>query len=243
MTTTKPPGRPATVARERLTRGRIVDAALHVMDTEGLDAVSMRRVAREVGAEAMSLYHHVRDKDDLLQAICDRVMASFDFPQRAGDWSDQVRAGARAWRRLLQAHPDLMRLFALTHGPDPRSADSLRPTEFALRLIRDAGLSDRDTVQAFHAFGGYIQGFVMMEGGSIKGGPGHEEHAEAFEASVSADAFPVLAAVGRYFAECAADEQFEFGLDLMVRGLEARVAAGEASAERSDDPGDVEAGA
>src|SRR5262245_26972220 len=160
MTTTK--------ARERLSRERIVEAALHVMDTEGLDAVSMRRVAREVGAEAMSLYHYVSDKDDLLQAVCDKVMAGFEFPPGRGDWASQVRAGARAWRRLLQAHPDLMRLFALTHGPDPRSPDSLRPTEFALGLIREVGLSDRDTVQAFHAFGGYIQGFVLMEGGSIK---------------------------------------------------------------------------
>ena len=215
------------ITRERLTRERIVEAALQVMDTEGLDAVSMRRVAREVGAEAMSLYHHVRDKDDLLQGICDRVMASFEFPAEHGDWAEQCREGARAWRRLLQAHPDLMRLFAETHGPAPTSPDSLRPTEFALRLIREAGLSDRDTVQAFHAFGGYIQGFVMMEGGSIKGATEHEDHfaAEMFEAGVSSDAFPVLAAVGKYFAECDADEQFEFGLDLMIRGIQARVAA------------------
>jgi TetR/AcrR family tetracycline transcriptional repressor len=174
----------------------------------------------------MSLYHYVSDKDDLLQAVCDKVMAGFEFPPGRGDWASQVRAGARAWRRLLQAHPDLMRLFALTHGPDPRSPDSLRPTEFALRLIREVGLSDRDTVQAFHAFGGYIQGFVLMEGGSIKAGA-DESHfaAEAFESGVSPEAFPVLAAVGRYFAECDADEQFEFGLDLMIRGLQARVDA------------------
>jgi len=206
-----------------VTRERIVEAALRVMDTEGLDAVSMRRVAREVGVEAMSLYHHVRDKDDLLRAICDRAMDSFEFPQAAGEWSEQIRAGARAWRRLLQAHPDLMRLFAMTHGPDPRSAEALEPTEFAMRVIRAAGLSDRDTLQAFHAFGGYIQGFVMMEGGPIKGTP---DHGEAFDAdAIPADAYPVLAAVSRYFAECDADEQFEFGLDLMIRGLEARVAA------------------
>jgi Tetracyclin repressor-like, C-terminal domain len=117
---------------------------------------------------------------------------------------------------------------ALTHGPDPHSADSLRPTEFALRLIRDAGLSDRDTVQAFHVFGGYIQGFVMMEGGSIKSGDREDALAavDALEAGVSPETFPVLSAVGRYFAECDADEQFEFGLDLLIRGLRDRVAGG-----------------
>jgi AcrR family transcriptional regulator len=214
------------VNRERLTRERIVRAALRVMDAEGLEAVSMRRVAREVGVEAMSLYHHVEDKDDLLQGICNEVMRSFQFPGTSGDWVERAKAGARAWRRLLQEHPDVMRLFAETHGPLPLAVDSLKPTEFALGLFKEAGLSDRDTVQAFHSFGGYIQGFVMMEGGSIKGG--HGEHLA--EAEISPDAFPVLAAVGRYWGECDPDEQFEFGLDLLIRGLRARVA------ESSSDP-------
>jgi len=210
--------------REKLTRDRIIDAALHLMDAEGLDAVSMRRVAREVGVEAMSLYHHVRDKDDLLQGICERVMAGYDFPPVEGAWADRCKEGARSWRRLLQAHPDLMRLFAETHGPSPTSPESLRPTESALSLLREAGLSDRDTVQAFHAFGGYIQGFVMMEGGSIKGGHDDEGFHDRMADALPAEAFPVLAAVGRYFAECSADEQFEFGLDLMMRGIVARAA-------------------
>jgi TetR/AcrR family transcriptional regulator, tetracycline repressor protein len=208
--------------REKLTRDRIVDAALSVMDAEGLDAVSMRRVAREVGVEAMSLYHHVRDKDDLLQAVCDRVMAGFEFPPDEGSWEERCKAAARSWRRLLQAHPDMMRLFAETHGPEPTSPASVRPTEYALSLLREAGLSDRDTVQAFHAFGGYIQGFVMMEGGSIKGAQDESSHRGMLEA-LPADDFPVLRDVGRYFAECPADEQFEFGLDLMIRGVLARV--------------------
>ena len=214
-----------TKARERLTRDRVIDAALEVMDAEGLDAVTMRRVAREVGVEAMSLYNHVRDKDDLLRGICDHVMGGFEFPTESGDWAERCKAGARAWRSLLQAHPDMMRLFAETHGPNPSSPESLRPTEFALGLLREVGLSDRDTVQAFHAFGGYIQGFVMMEGGSIKGQNQHDEAVQEASAMIPADVFPVLAAVGRYFAECDADEQFEFGLDLMIRGLQARVTA------------------
>ena len=212
--------------RERLTRERVVEAALAIMDSEGLQAVTMRRVAREVGVEAMSLYNHVRDKDDLLQGVCDRIMSGFEFPDSSGkDWSARCRDGARAWRRLLQAHPDVMRLFAETHGPSPSSVDSLRPTEFALSLLKEAGLSDRDTVQAFHAFGGYIQGFVMMEGGSIKGNhTGADEQTMGFAASASPELFPCLNAVAQYFAECDADEQFEYGLDLMIRGIQDRVA-------------------
>jgi AcrR family transcriptional regulator len=209
--------------REPLTRDRVVGAALRVMDEEGLEAVSMRRVAREVGVEAMSLYHHVEDKEDLLDGICERVMADFDFPELVDDWAENCRRGARAWRRLLQAHPAVMRLFAEQRGPI-RSIDSMRPMEYALTLLRSSGLSDRDTAQAFHVFGGYIQGFVMMELGSIAGG-GDEIHMKAHAELAAAlpGEFAVLQACSPYFAECDPDEQFEFGLDLLIRGLEAKV--------------------
>jgi AcrR family transcriptional regulator len=200
----------------------VIEAAMRVMDEEGLESVSMRRVAREVGVEAMSLYHHVEDKEDLLDGICELVMAEFDFPDRVDDWAENCRRGARAWRRLLQAHPAVMRLFAEQRGP-VRSIDSMRPMEFALEILRGAGLSDRDTAQAFHAFGGYIQGFVMMELGSIAGGSDEEHmkmHAEL--AAAMPGEFPALQAVSKYFAECEPDEQFEFGLELLIRGLEAK---------------------
>jgi AcrR family transcriptional regulator len=212
----------AVRSREPLTRARVIEAALRVMDQEGLEAVSMRRVAREVGVEAMSLYHHVEDKEDLLDGICELVMAEFDFPERVDDWAENCRRGARAWRRLLQAHPAVMRLFAEQRGP-VRSIDSMRPMEFALEILRGAGLSDRDTAQAFHAFGGYIQGFVMMELGSIAGGSDEEHmkmHAEL--AAAMPGEFPALQAVSKYFAECEPDEQFEFGLELLIRGLEVK---------------------
>lgn len=193
------------------------------MDEEGLEAVSMRRVAREVGVEAMSLYHHVEDKEDLLDGICECVMAEFEFPEPGPEWAENCRRAARAWRRLLKDHPNVMRLFAEQRGP-VRSVDSMRPTEYALRLLRECGLSDRDTAQAFHAFGGYIQGFVMMELGSIAGGS-DEDHTKMHEELAAAlpDEFPALRSVSRYFAECDPDEQFEFGLDLLIRGLEAKV--------------------
>jgi len=208
--------------REPLTRERVIDAALRVMDEEGLEAVTMRRVAREVGVEAMSLYHHVEDKEDLLDAVCEHVMAQFEYPALTDDWAENCRRGARAWRQILQRHPNVMRLFAERRGPI-RSADSIRPSEFALSLLRSSGLSDRDTVQAFHAFGGYIQGFVMMELGSIAGGS-DEDHVKAYADLVTQlpDEFPIFQRVGPYFAECDADEQFEFGLDLLIRGLESR---------------------
>ena len=97
--------------REPLTRERIVEAALRLMDAEGLDAVTMRRIGRELGVEAMSLYNHVEDKEDILDGICELVMSEFAFPEPAEDWAESCRRAARSWRQLLKDHPDVMRLF------------------------------------------------------------------------------------------------------------------------------------
>src|SRR5437870_5886259 len=91
--------------RPHLSRKRILRAALQVMDQEGLEAVTMRRLGRELGVEAMSLYNHVKDKEAILEGILEVVMAEFEFPEETGDWEADVRAGARAWRRLMIAHP------------------------------------------------------------------------------------------------------------------------------------------
>ena len=81
-----------TTRREPLTKERIVDAALRVMDAEGLEAVTMRRIGRELGVEAMSLYNHVEDKDDILNGVTERVMTGFDYPPFTGDWFQDGRA-------------------------------------------------------------------------------------------------------------------------------------------------------
>jgi AcrR family transcriptional regulator len=209
--------------REKLTRNRVIEAALRIMDDDGLEAVTMRRVAHELGVEAMSLYRYVGDKDELLDGICEQVMADFEFPSPTGQWAEDCREGARAWRRLMQRHPQVIELFARQRGP-ANSIESMRPSEYALRLFRASGLSDRDVAQAFHAFGGYIQGFVVMERGSIAGGT-DAAHVKARQAlaDLDPDEFSALRAVAPYFADCSPDEQFEFGLDLLIQGLLAKV--------------------
>src|SRR5438093_11382630 len=89
--------------RQPLTRQRIVRAALRVMDQEGLEAVTMRRIGRELGVEAMSLYNHVRDKEDILDSICEEVVAEFN-PSPIDDWREALREGAREYRQLLLTH-------------------------------------------------------------------------------------------------------------------------------------------
>ncbi len=211
---------PTTKPRVPLTRERIIDAALSIMDTEGLDAVSMRRVAREVGVEAMSLYNHVRDKDDLLHGVIEQVMETFDIPDEPsdGDWMGYGRQLAFEWRTLLLAHPSVIQLFAERKRAGA-SVETLRPMDAALLSLRRAGLSDRDAVQAFHTIGGYIFGSVMMESGQVFGG----DHGEHGLAEVPADLLPSVAACLPFLSNCDFDEQFAFGLDLMLEGIKAKI--------------------
>ena len=219
----------ATKTRERLTRARVIDAALRVLDAEGLEAVSMRRVAREVGVEAMSLYNHVEDKDDLLDGIVARILLEFPVPASdpGRDWADYGRAVANGWRAVLMAHPHALPLL----GSRPPASDDpnvLLPIETALRALRESGLSEKDAVTAFHAIGGYIFGFVMMETGQALGIPGADHKLSGITVDVSAEHLPCLTACMPYLIGCDFDEQFAFGLDLMIEGLRAKTGAGAA---------------
>ena len=214
-------------AREKLSRDRIVEAALDIMDREGLDALSMRKVAREVGVEAMSLYHHVTDKDHLLDGVCARVMTDFRIAERDDrPWTERARHGAREWRRVLKSHPNVIALFAERSKP-MTDVDALRPMEYALSMIMESGADEREAVQVFNVMGGFIMGFVMMETGQMfTAGALDAEHPDP---SVGVTTFPAgqlpcIAAALPHLATCDPDEQFEFGLDLLLGGLQTRFA-------------------
>jgi AcrR family transcriptional regulator len=212
--------------RGRLSRERIVRTALGIMDEEGLEAVTMRRVGRELGVEAMSLYNHVRDKEDLLDGVTEAVLGEFRWQPHADDWLEQGRDAAREWRRLLKAHPNVIRLMIERKHP-LASADALRPTEIALDILRRAGLSERDTVHAFQAIGGYIFGVVMMEIGNLAPGrPDRTGDVTPAEMMRSLPAgFPCLEQMLPWLMGCDADATFELGLDLLLEGVRAKAGA------------------
>jgi AcrR family transcriptional regulator len=216
---------PARPRRDPLTRQRVIRAALEIMDREGLEAVTMRRIGRELGVEAMSLYNHVRDKEDILDGICEEVLAEFQLPQ-VDDWVEAARLGAHEYRRLLLAHPNVITLMSERKGPFT-NPDSLRAYEFALDLFRSVGLSKEDSVKAFHAFGGYILGYVMMELGPMLGGSLDEAnvraHREMARLVEGAD-LPRLREALPHLVDCDVEQQFDFGLDLLIQGLRSRTA-------------------
>lgn len=198
-------------------------AAVALADDGGIESLSMRRLGQALGVEAMSLYNHVEDKDDILEGVTERVMNGLEFPDSTGHWAEDARAMSREWRRLLGLHPSVCQLLAERHKPLEGLA-TYRAMDSALGVLRRAGLSDRDAAQAFNALGGYILGFVMMEQGLMLGND--DEHARQHDRATEVlqgsglvnvvECFP-------YFADCTPDHQFEFGLDLMIRGIQAGV--------------------
>jgi AcrR family transcriptional regulator len=207
--------------RPPLTRERIVRTALRVMDDEGLEAVSMRRIGRELGVEAMSLYNHVRDKDDILEGVKELVMGEFDMGPPSGNWRNDARLAARAWRDVLRAHPNVITLMTAATRP-MLSPEALRPSEVAFDILRRAGLDDAETARAFCAFGGYIMGYVLMEAGTMGGGSDAADVAEVL-ASLPQDEMPRACAVLPHLLSADADERFDYGLDLLLAGLEQKL--------------------
>jgi len=210
--------------RVRLTRDRVIEAALAVMDRDGLDAVTMRRVGRDLGVEAMSLYNHVRDKEDLLDGIREYVLSQFLDPGTEGPWEERARRAARSWRQVLREHPSMVALISESKGPNI-TPGSIRPAEVALRLLRELGLSDEDAVKAFCAVGGYIVGFVLFEIGMMHTTDTGSPTAGQLAAAIPADECPCFVSSLPYLVQGDADERFEFGLDLLIEGLRTMAAS------------------
>jgi AcrR family transcriptional regulator len=157
---------PATAARGRraerepLTRDRAIDAAVALADVEGLPAVSMRRLAQELGVEAMSLYHHVANKDDILDGMVDRVFGEIDVPSPGGPWRPAMADRAHSLRAAMMRHRWAISLMESRSRP---GANTLQHHDRVMGCLRASGFS---TVQAGHAFSlldAYIYGFVMQE--------------------------------------------------------------------------------
>lgn len=212
-----------TARREPLTRERILEAATRVMDAEGLEAVTMRRLGRELGVEAMSLYNHVPSKEALLSGILETVMRQFELPRHDGDWLERLRDLALAYRRLLLAHPNVLSLFAEHRHLDP---ECLQPIELTLDALRSGGLSVEETTTAYHMLVGYVQGHAMLEiAGLMAGDPGAEHAAEheAFLRTLPAHRFPRMAEMLPHLNQCDHQAEFELGLDVLLAGLDAKL--------------------
>ncbi|MFI9247469.1 TetR/AcrR family transcriptional regulator [Streptomyces sp. NPDC053086] len=218
--------------REPLSRERVVDAAFAVLDRQGLDGLSMRQVAAELDASVSALYAHVSSKDDLLELMYTRLFAGFQMPEADPErWREQVRDYARAWRHCLLSHRDMARI-SMAHVPF--TAELLPHVEALLAVFRTAGLPDRIAAEAGDLISTYVDGFVLEEGmwqdraalhggaGSSLARPDWREMAgemQNYFASLPAADFPHLRALAGVMVMDSADERFDIGLEIILRGL------------------------
>jgi AcrR family transcriptional regulator len=141
-------------------RQRTLEVALAVADIEGIEAVTMRRLARELGVEAASLYHHVKGKDQILDGLVDVVAAEIELPKPSADWREGVSLRAHHTRSGLLRHPWAVSLMASRTSPGPATLGLL---EAGIRCFREGGFSVPMAAHAVSTVDSYVHGFVLQE--------------------------------------------------------------------------------
>ena len=207
------PNRPSR-RRTPLTRDQIVDTAVGIVDAEGVDALTVRRLGEALNTGSATVYWYVSGKEELGELVYDRVMAALDLPEPdPARWQEQLKDGARQVYRLLLAHNDLVRLSV---GQIPVGPNMLRFMEWWMSLLTSAGLPLRTASYAGDIVGRYVDASVLEI--TAEGGRPRELVIEHFQ-SLPADRFPKMAELHRDQSARDADARFEFGLDLLVLGL------------------------
>lgn len=210
--------------RVGLSRERVLAAATAVADRGGLAAVSMRSVGKELGVEAMSLYHHVAGKEALLDALADVVLGQVDLPDAAEPWRPAMAARAVSAREVLAAHPWAIALIESRTAPGPAM---LGHHEAVVANLRANGFSWRLAAHAFSVLDAYVYGFVVTEQHLPFEAAGGEA-GYARDVAGAADDHPHLAGMlhallgepGYRFAD-----EFAYGLEIVLDGLQARLDA------------------
>jgi AcrR family transcriptional regulator len=210
----------------QLSRERIVTAAIDMIERQGVEAVSMRRIAGELSCGVMSLYNHVPSKAALLDAVAERVMSGIEFTAVPGaGWEDQVRAQARAFRAIARRYP---RCTMVVVSRPTNSVTGLRPTESALATLREAGFTGGDAGLIMRAFVGFILGSLLREVGVA---PALGDAQASYPAQVpprirlDPEEFPQVTSLSAELMHRDPDADFEFGLDLLVHAIAAMAPA------------------
>jgi AcrR family transcriptional regulator len=214
---------PRPKKRTPLSRDRILQTAVALADERGVGELTMRKLANELGVEAMSLYHHVANKVDLLDGMIDLVFSEIDAPASGGDWKDELRERAISTRAALGRHRWAVGQMEgrTNHGPS-----SIRVYDAVLGCLLGAGFSEEMTVHAYSVQDAYIYGFALQQTDMSSRTP-EDFAAEARRQmheyqAVLADYPNLVRVVGGHVAEVGYDydSEFLFGLDLILDGLE-----------------------
>jgi AcrR family transcriptional regulator len=209
------PGSASTATR--LSRAVILDACLEIADRDGPDGITMRRLGTKLGGDPTAVYRHFRDKDELLGALADRLVADAAATVKpSGFWRDDLASIAFASRRAYLGHPKLAHLLATAMPPLPNSE---LLTEAALGALRSAGLADDEAATAYQVFENFVVGSSSLDA------LGSSELADIWRRSFAVlprETYPHLAATAPLLYQDP-DEVFRYGVDLFLDALEARL--------------------
>ena len=207
--------------RAPLTRQRVLEAAVTLADENGIESLTMRELGLRLGFEAMSLYNHVANKDDILDGMVDRVVSEIDLPSDAADWKEAMRLRAISAQSVFSRHPWAS---ALIDSRESSGPERLRYFDWMIGTLREAGFSLEMAAHALSVLDSYIYGFARQALGMTSGGDAEpEEMAEAFLQAIPADDYPHLREmVVEYGMASGYDEdaEFGFGLELILDGLQ-----------------------
>ena len=225
--------RTAEVANKApLNRERTLSVALAVADAEGIEAVTMRRLARELGVEAASLYHHVRGKEEILDGLVDLVFAEIELPEPSGRWREEMAKRARSARGVLRRHPWSIALLESRTSPGPAT---LRHHDATIGALRAGGLSIAETAHAYAVLDAFVYGFAVQESSLPFEGPdGAAEVAGPIMELMQAGDYPHLVEFATQHAMLPGYDfgaEFEVGLELVLDGI-ARMVDGSVSTGR-----------
>ena len=209
------PQRRVPLSRERVLRG-----ALEVADAGGITALTIRSLADKLGVKPMSVYHHVANKEEILDCIVDLVFSEIDLPSPGGDWRSEMRRRANSARAALRRHPWAIQLLQSRTNPGPAT---LRHHNAIIGSLRGAGFSVEMTAHAFALIDSYVFGFALSEAAlPIHGPETVAEVAGSMMQRFPADAYPHLVEFSiEHILKPGYDfgAEFEFGLDLVLDAL------------------------
>jgi AcrR family transcriptional regulator len=212
-------GKTGAERRTQLTRERVMTAAIELADRDGIESISMRKLAQELGVEAMSLYTHVRNKNDLLDGMTDAVISQIPMSADGVDWKASLRQLALAARSIMLRHPWAPRTVETQTAPGPAA---LQYVNSVLGILREGGFSIAQTHHALHILGSRVLGFTQAlfdDSGEL------EPDAAAGLASALGASHPYVVEMalavthGGALGRCDDDTEFEFALDFILDGL------------------------
>ena len=206
--------------RPRLSRDRVLRGAVAVADAGGIGSLTIRSLANELGVKPMSVYHHVANKEEILDGIVDIVFSEIDRPTVGGDWRSELRRRAHSARRVLRIHPWAIPLLESRTSPGPAT---LGHHDAVLGTLLAAGFSAEMTAHAYALLDAFVYGFAVQEASLPFEGPGGvSEVAEPIVELMSGGEYPHLVEMATtYYVQPGYDfgNEFEFGLTLILDAL------------------------